>query len=86
MAQSAYYELADSMPNSTEYAKISWKWPEFCLDMAHSTYYIMYPMRAIIIRGLYIFYPLFEGQKRFFKEVFFRKFCLYVWLVFKSGL
>ena len=29
-----------------------------------------YRTRAIIIRGLYIFYPLFEGQKRFFKEVF----------------
>ena len=49
MAESAYYELADSMPNSTEYAKISWKWPEFCLDMAHSTYYIMYQMHAITL-------------------------------------
>ena len=29
-----------------------------------------YRTRAIITRGLYIFYPLFEGQKRFFKEVF----------------
>ena len=36
--------------------------------------------------GLYIFNPLFEGQKRFFQEFFFRKFCLYVWLSFKSGL
>jgi hypothetical protein len=35
---------------------------------------------------LYIFNPLFEGQKHFFKEFFFRKFCPYVWLVFKSGL
>ena len=25
---------------------------------------------AIITRSLYIFYPLFEGQKRFFMEVF----------------
>ena len=32
------------------------------------------------------FSPLFEDEKRFFKEVFFRKFGLYVWLVFKSGL
>ena len=28
-----------------------------------------YRTRAIITRGLYIFYPLFEGQKCFFKEV-----------------
>ena len=26
----------------------------------------IYRTRAIITRGLYIFYPLFEGQKRFF--------------------
>jgi len=25
-------------------------------------------MRAIITRGLNSFYPIFEGQKRFFKE------------------
>ena len=31
---------------------------------------LSYRMRTIITRGLYIFYPLFEGQKRFFKEVF----------------
>ena len=30
----------------------------------------MYRTRAIITRGLYTFYPLFEGQKRFFKEFF----------------
>ena len=30
----------------------------------------VYRMRAIITRGLYIFYPLFEGQKRFFKGLF----------------
>ena len=30
-----------------------------------------YRTRAIITRGLYIFYPLFEVQKRFFKELFF---------------
>ena len=29
-----------------------------------------YRMRAIITRGLYILNPLFEDQKRFFKEVF----------------
>jgi hypothetical protein len=32
--------------------------------------FITYRTRAIITRGLYIFNPLFEGQKRFFKEVF----------------
>ena len=31
---------------------------------------VKYCTRAIITRGLYTFYPLFEGQKRFFKEVF----------------
>ena len=30
----------------------------------------MYRTRAIITRGLYTFYSLFEVQKRFFKEVF----------------
>ena len=34
-----------------------------------------------IARGLYIFYPLFEGQKRFFKEFFSENsafmYCLY---------
>ena len=27
-------------------------------------------MGAIIIRGLYIFYPILEGQKQFFKDLF----------------
>ena len=31
---------------------------------------VNYRTRAIITRGLYIFYPLFEGQKRFFKGLF----------------
>jgi hypothetical protein len=31
-----------------------------------------YRMCAIITRGLYIFYPLFEGRKLFFREVFSR--------------
>ena len=30
----------------------------------------IYRMRAINPHGLYIFNPLFEGQKHFFKEVF----------------
>ena len=30
----------------------------------------IYRTRAIITRGLYTFYPLFEGQKCFFKDVF----------------
>ena len=29
-----------------------------------------YRTRAIITRGLYTFYPIFEGQKRLFKEFF----------------
>ena len=33
----------------------------------------MYRTRAIITRGLYIFYPIMEGQKRFLRSVF-RKF------------
>ena len=40
-----------------------------------------YRTRAIITNDLYTFYSPFEGQKRFF-----RKFCLYVWLVFKGGV
>ena len=31
---------------------------------------LVYRTRAIITRGLYIFYPLFEVQKRFFKGLF----------------
>ena len=31
----------------------------------------IYCTHAIITRGLYIFNPLFEGQKCFFKEIFF---------------
>ena len=30
----------------------------------------IYRTRAIITRGLYTFYPIFEGQKRLFKELF----------------
>ena len=30
------------------------------------TYFVTYCMRAIIIRGLYTFYSIFEGQKRLF--------------------
>ena len=33
-------------------------------------YHQRYRTRSIITRGLYTFYPLFEGQKRFFKEFF----------------
>jgi hypothetical protein len=34
---------------------------------------IIYRTRAIVIRGLYFFNPLFESQKRYFKELFFCK-------------
>ena len=33
-------------------------------------YFLTYRTRAIITRGLYSFYPLFEVQKRFFKGLF----------------
>ena len=45
---------------------------------------ITYHTRAIITRGLYIFYPHFEVQKTFFSRGFFLK-ILALWLVFKSG-
>jgi hypothetical protein len=35
---------------------------------------------------LVYFYPIFKDHFFVFKEVFSRKFCPYVWLVFKSGL
>ena len=38
-----------------------------------------YRTRAIITRGLYTFYPLFEGQKRFFKEVFSENFTAFMY-------
>ena len=43
-------------------------------------------MRAIITRDLYIYYPIFEVYFFVFKEFLFRKFCPYIWLVFKSDL
>jgi hypothetical protein len=46
---------------------------------------IRYRTRAIITRGLYIYYSIFEVHFFVFKEVFFRKFCPYLCLVFKSG-
>ena len=33
-------------------------------------WYFNYRTRTIITRGLYTFYPIFEGQKRLFKELF----------------
>ena len=47
--------------------------------------FTIYRTRAIITRGLYTFYPLFEFQKRFSRVFFFLKFWPYVWLVFKNG-
>ena len=40
----------------------------------------IYRTRAIITSGLYTFYPIFEGQKRFLRS-FFRK----ILTLFKSG-
>ena len=42
--------------------------------------------RAIITRGLYTFYPLFEVQKRFFKELFSGMVSIQEWFLIKSGL
>ena len=39
------------------------------IDSIHETNSI-YRTRAIITRGLYFFNPIFEAQKRFFKELF----------------
>ena len=39
-----------------------------------SRYSCNYRTRAIITRGLYTFYPIFEGQKRLFKELVLVKF------------
>jgi hypothetical protein len=44
-----------------------------------------YYTHSIITRGLYIYYPILKSIS-FFQRGFFRKFCPYVWLVFKSGL
>ena len=41
----------------------------------------IYRKHAIITCGLYFLNPLFDGQ---IQGILFRKFCLYVWLVFKS--
>ena len=48
--------------------------------------FLIHHTRAIITRGLYAFYPIFEDQKRLFKQLFFVKFWPCVQLVFKSGL
>ena len=53
-------------------------WKSKCYNKTKSSSWVhlgmyykqMYRTRAIITRGLYIFYPLFGSQKRFFKEVF----------------
>ena len=46
--------------------------------MARPQETLEYRTHAIITRGLYIFNPLFECQKRFFQGDFFRKFWFYV--------
>ena len=40
------------------------------LTVKTSAFQYTYRTRAIITRGLYTFYPIFEGQKRFFKVLF----------------
>ena len=56
------------------------------LSRRAGTFHYKYCTRAIISRGLYIFYLIFKDHFFVFKEVFFRKLYTYVWLVFKSGL
>ena len=60
------------------------------IGFAQCTYpgdsWLIYLTRNIICHGLYIFSPIFKEHFFVFKEVFFRKFSPYVWLVFKSGL
>ena len=52
--------------------------------MLHITKVIMYTIRHY--NGLYIYYPIFEGQKRLFlKGAFFVKFSPYVRLVGYDG-
>ena len=52
----------------------------------------MYRTRAIITRGLYNFYPIFEVQKRLFKELFCKFLTLRMYVriqdqfIIKSGL
>ena len=43
------------------------------LCCSHNYQCLNYRTSAIITRGLYTFYPIFEGQTRLFKEFFFRK-------------
>ena len=57
---------------------------QFEKNIYYKNVHYMYRTRAIITCGLYTFYLIFDGQKPFFKELFFVKFWLYVRLVFKS--
>jgi hypothetical protein len=65
--------------------ELSWtcKYDRYMILIRHCV--SKYRTCAIITRSLYIIYPLFGSQKRFFQGGFFRKFSPYVWLVFKSG-
>ena len=61
----------------------------FCIlsEENERTLKVSYRTRAIITRSLYILNPLFECQKRFFKEFFLENSqFIYGWLVLKSGL
>ena len=53
--------------------------------------YLIYRTRAIITRGLYTFYPIFEGKKRFLRNFFCKILTLYMVSIqerfqIKSGL
>ena len=51
-----------------EYINFTGKWKTFVINFSIDIIYRT--TRAIITRGLYNFYPLFEVQKRFFKGLF----------------
>ena len=54
-----------------------------CFKNSNRSFWIPYP-RHYNLRFVY-FLPTFWKPKMFFQGCFFRKFCPYVWLVFKSG-
>ena len=59
--------------------------PEFALFWC-PLHISIYRTRVIISHGLYVLNPLFEGQKRLSKGLFFSKILHCLWLVFKIGL
>ena len=78
-----HWDMAATMNN---FAKLeAWNVKTKKKITPHFLAFSEYPTRAIITRGLYIYYPIFEGQFFVFKVFFSRKLCPYG-LTFKSGL